>query len=146
MILQREIAAIAKDKNVANLTVDKDWVLGHFLDAIYSTDGLKDNLIFKGGNSYSAPRDYYDILMLSQAFNDLDYNVIASTFLEKMKFKGLLFAGTNQFLNAKSDKIVEAAWRNSLAHQVPFGNLPSFDNVKEELLVLFDKIFPKHIP
>jgi hypothetical protein len=29
MILQREIAAIAQDKNIAKLTIDKDWVLGH---------------------------------------------------------------------------------------------------------------------
>jgi predicted nucleotidyltransferase component of viral defense system len=49
MILQREIAAIAQDKNIAKLTIDKDWVLGHFLDAIYSIDSLKDNLFFKGG-------------------------------------------------------------------------------------------------
>jgi len=38
MILQREIANIAQDKNVSKLTIDKDWVLGHFLDAIYSID------------------------------------------------------------------------------------------------------------
>jgi len=49
MILQREIAAIAQNKNVSKLTIDKDWVLGHFLDAIYSIDYLKENLIFKGG-------------------------------------------------------------------------------------------------
>ena len=49
MILQREIAAIAQEKNVAKLTIDKDWVLGHFLDAIFSINELKDNLIFKGG-------------------------------------------------------------------------------------------------
>ena len=84
--------------------------------------------------------------MLSQAFNDLDYNAITSTFLEKMKFKGLIFAGTEQFLDAKSDKIVRTAWKNSLAHQVPNGNLPGFDKVKEDLFGLFDKIFPKNIP
>ena len=290
MILQREIAAIAQTKHVAILSIAKDWVLGHFLDAIYSIDYLKDVLVFKGGTclkkcflpdyrfsedldftcrdkgfklkkshiesicyllekragiptyiekfmnlehenkptgyqvvvkfwgadhkqsetppvpsrwltsvkieiityeklilaleekqvihnysdslteavsnvpcysiaemiseklraliqrSYSAPRDYYDILMLSQAFNDLDYNAITSTFLEKMKFKGLIFAGTEQFLDAKSDKIVRTAWKNSLAHQVPNGNLPGFDKVKEDLFGLFDKIFPKNIP
>ena len=49
MILQREIDAIAQTKNVAKPTIDKDWVLGHFLDAIYSIDSLKDLLVFKGG-------------------------------------------------------------------------------------------------
>ena len=49
MILQREIAAIAQTMHVAKLTIDKVWVLGHFLDAIYSIDYLKDVLVFKGG-------------------------------------------------------------------------------------------------
>ena len=287
MILQREIAAIAQDKNVSKLTIDKDWVLGHFLDAIYTIDYLKENLIFKGGTclkkcylpdyrfsedldftcrnagfelkkshiesicklleqragipthldkfltlehenkptgyqvlvkywgadhkqseappvparwltsvkieiisyeklmlpikekrvihnysdsltqavreipcysivemmseklraliqrSYSAPRDYYDIWMLSQTFPDLDYDTIVGAFLEKMKFKGLQFAGIEQFINAQTDKIVGTAWNNSLSHQIPNGNLPDYDKVKEDLLVLFERIFSK---
>lgn len=287
MILQREIAAIAQDKNIAKLTIDKDWVLGHFLDAIYSIDGLKDNLFFKGGTclkkcyfpdyrfsedldftsrnssfelkkshidsicklldqragilthvdkflalehenkptgyqvlvkfwgadhkqseappvparwltsvkieiityeelmlpieekqvrhgysdflteavcsvpcysivemmseklraliqrSYSAPRDYYDIWMLSQAYTDLNYDTIVSTFLKKMKFKGLQFTGIEQFINPQTDKIVGTAWKNSLAHQIPNDNLPNYEKVKEDLLGLFEKIFAK---
>lgn len=287
MILQREIATIAQAKNVAKLTIDKDWVLGHFLDAIYSINHLKDNLIFKGGTclkkcylpdyrfsedldftsrntsfelkkshidnicklldqragilthiekfqvlqyedkptgyqvivkfwgadhkqneapplparwltsvkieiityeklmlsieekqvihnysdslteainnvpcysivemmseklraliqrSYSAPRDYYDIWMLSQTFTDLNYDTIVRTFLEKMNFKGLQFVSSEQFINAQTDKIVGTAWNNSLAHQIPNENLPSYEKVKQELLVLFEKIFPK---
>lgn len=92
--------------------------------------------------SYSAPRDYYDIWMLSKTFTDLDYDLIVNTFHEKMKFKGLQFVGIEQFINTKTDKIVGAAWNNSLAHQIPNGNLPSYEKVKEELLILFDKIYP----
>lgn len=285
MILQREIAAIAQVKNVAKLTIDKDWVLGHLIDAIYSIEELKDNLIFKGGTclkkcylsdyrfsedldftclntefevkrshvnqicrlvgeragilthidkfhtlvsddkptgyqviikfwgadhkqneappeparwltsakieiityekmmlsiqdndimhdysdalsvassnvpcysisemmseklraliqrSYSAPRDYYDIWMLSQTFSNLDYNLIVNTFLEKMNFKGLQFIGIEQFLNPQTDKIVGSAWNNSLLHQIPNGDLPSYDKVKGDLKVLFEKLF-----
>lgn len=36
MILKREIEKIAEQKGVAKTTIDKDWVLGHFTDAIYS--------------------------------------------------------------------------------------------------------------
>jgi len=288
MILQREIAAIAQNKNVAKLTIDKDWVLGHFLDAIYSIDDLKDNLIFKGGTclkkcylpdyrfsedldftcrnsefelkkshiesicklleqragipthtdkfltlqheskptgyqvlvkywgadhkqseappvparwltsvkieiisyellmlpiqeklimhnysdslteaiskvpcysivemmseklraliqrSYSAPRDYYDIWMLSQTFTGWDFDTIVSTFLEKMKFKNLEFTGINQFINPQTDKIVGTAWNNSLAHQIPNGKLPDYYKVKDDLLELFEKIFSKN--
>ena len=96
--------------------------------------------------SYSAPRDYYDIWILSQTFRDLDYDIIVSAFLEKMKFKGLQFVGIEQFINAQTDKIVGTAWNNSLAHQIPNGNLPAYGKVKEDLLVLFVKIFSKLIP
>ena len=49
MILQKEIVAKAEAKRVAKSTIDKDWVLGHFLSAIYSEPDLKRELIFKGG-------------------------------------------------------------------------------------------------
>ena len=41
MILQREITAIAAKAGVAKTTIDKDWVLGHFIDAIFSIKELK---------------------------------------------------------------------------------------------------------
>ncbi len=49
MILQKEILTIAEQKGVVKTTIDKDWVLGHFLAAIYSEQALRENLIFKGG-------------------------------------------------------------------------------------------------
>ena len=49
MILQKEIATIAEAKLVSKSTIDKDWVLGHFLAAIYSEPELKKVLVFKGG-------------------------------------------------------------------------------------------------
>jgi len=36
MILKREIEKFAEQKGVAKSTIDKDWVLGHFVDAIFS--------------------------------------------------------------------------------------------------------------
>jgi hypothetical protein len=35
MILKKEIEKIAEQKKVAKTTIDKDWVLGHFTDAIF---------------------------------------------------------------------------------------------------------------
>jgi len=49
MILKREIEQIAEQKKVAKATIDKDWVLGHFIDAIFSIPECKRDLIFKGG-------------------------------------------------------------------------------------------------
>jgi predicted nucleotidyltransferase component of viral defense system len=49
MILQKEIATIATEKGVVKSTIDKNWALGHFLDAIFSISELREKLIFKGG-------------------------------------------------------------------------------------------------
>jgi len=49
MILKREIEKHAEANSVAKSTVDKDWVLGHFIDAIFSVPECRESLIFKGG-------------------------------------------------------------------------------------------------
>jgi len=49
MILQKEIVTIATRKGVVKSTIDKDWALGHFIDAIFSIPELRQKLIFKGG-------------------------------------------------------------------------------------------------
>ena len=262
MILKREIEKIAEQKGVAKTTIDKDWVLGHFVDAIFSISECRDTLIFKGGTclrkcyfedfrfsedldytavdpafvldkklldkivklvterteiplyvqelkqlkfkdkptgfaanvkfwgadhprnqapappqrwqtsikieiilyeemifatanrkvhhdysdqlseaaqsvpcytlqevlaeklraliqrSYTAPRDFYDIWYLSQNVADLNWPEIVEAFHQKMKFKGLEFTGIHQMINEENDKRLQAAWKNSLGHQV----------------------------
>lgn|GEM_PF-162425 len=49
MIRKKEIEQKAEAQNVPKSTIDKDWVLGHFLDAIYSVPECREKLIFKGG-------------------------------------------------------------------------------------------------
>ncbi len=49
MILKKEIENIALQKGISRSTIDKDWVLGHFIDAIYNIPELKKALVFKGG-------------------------------------------------------------------------------------------------
>jgi len=49
MILQKEITSVATLKNVVKSTIDKDWALGHFLDAIFTIQDIRERLIFKGG-------------------------------------------------------------------------------------------------
>jgi len=50
MILQKEIVTVAAQKGVVKSTIDKDWALGHFIDAIFSIPELREKLIFKGGS------------------------------------------------------------------------------------------------
>ena len=49
MILRKEISEKSELWGVPPDTVDKDWVLGHFLSAFYQVNEHLDKLIFKGG-------------------------------------------------------------------------------------------------
>jgi len=49
MINKNEINKIAIEKQLKTSIIDKDWVLGHFVDAIFSISECRKNLIFKGG-------------------------------------------------------------------------------------------------
>ena len=51
MILKKEITDKSVEWSVPPETVDKDWVLGHFLSAFYSINEHKEKLIFKGGTA-----------------------------------------------------------------------------------------------
>lgn len=91
--------------------------------------------------SYTAPRDYYDIWYLSQNIGGLDWEVIVSAFHKKMAFKGLRLTSIEQLLNADNDKVLRAAWHNSLEHQVSVGKFVDYETVKADLSQLFDRIF-----
>ena len=47
---QTDIIKIANEKNVPKTTIDKDWVLGHLLNAFYSFVDNRVNFIFKNEN------------------------------------------------------------------------------------------------
>jgi predicted nucleotidyltransferase component of viral defense system len=49
MIIQKEIVNVATLQGVVKSTIDKDWALGHFLDALFTVRDLREKLIFKGG-------------------------------------------------------------------------------------------------
>ncbi len=89
--------------------------------------------------SYTAPRDFYDIWYLSKHFPELEYKPIVNAFHKKLAFKGHSFSAVEQLINSESDKHLKAAWKNSLAHQIT-EELPDFETVKNELLILFKKI------
>jgi len=91
--------------------------------------------------SYTAPRDYYDIWYLSTNVENLNWENIVEAFHEKMKFKEIAFTGIEQLINPRNEKLVKAAWKNSLGHQINVAILPSFESVKSELQLLMNKIF-----
>ena len=285
MILKKEIETKAEEQNIPKTTIDKDWVLGHFIDALFSIPECKENLIFKGGTclrkcyfsnyrfsedldftctnpefeltkkmlgqlvkiitdrtemplhiselkplrhkdkltgykamikywgadhprnqapppparwtssikieiilyelmvfpietrevfhpysdtlsqtplfvpcyaihevlseklraliqrSYTAPRDFYDIWYLANNVADIDWEEVKIAFHKKMTFKGLEFTGIEQMMNEENDKLLKAAWKNSLGHQIPDTQLPEYKKLKEEFISLLHKIF-----
>jgi predicted nucleotidyltransferase component of viral defense system len=68
MIKRKEIRKIAEESGVPKSTIEKDWIMGHFLDAIYSIKKLKNNLVFKGGTCLK--KCYYHDYRFS---DDLDF-------------------------------------------------------------------------
>ena len=51
MLYKKEITDKSIEWKVPPDTVDKDWVLGHFLSAFYSITEHKEKLVFKGGTA-----------------------------------------------------------------------------------------------
>jgi len=88
--------------------------------------------------SYTAPRDFYDIWHLSKHFKELDYKSIVDAFHKKLAFKRHTFTGIEQLINSENDKQLSAAWKNSLVHQIS-GELPDYENIKNDLFLLFKK-------
>jgi predicted nucleotidyltransferase component of viral defense system len=285
MILKKEIESIAEAQSVLKSTIDKDWVLGHFIDGIYSIPELKEVLIFKGGTclrkcyfpnyrfsedldftstdatfelteemlnqvvqvvtnnteiplhieelkplkhndkltgykaiikfwgadhprnqapplperwttsvkieiilyelmvfpiettqvhhpysdqlsqnpleipcyaieevlsekfraliqrSYTAPRDFYDIWYLANHVKEINWQKVKLAFFKKMKYKGIEFKTIEQMINIDSDKLLKAAWQNSLGHQISKVLLPDYEMVKKDLVELLNKVF-----
>ena len=49
MIHKKEIETKAEEQGVPKSTIDKDWVVGHVLDGIFSQSECRQHLVFKGG-------------------------------------------------------------------------------------------------
>jgi predicted nucleotidyltransferase component of viral defense system len=79
MINKIEINRLSIEKNVRPSIIDKDWVLGHFIDAIFSIPECRQNLIFKGGTCLKKCRlpDY-------RFSEDLDFTAVNADFLLSM--------------------------------------------------------------
>ena len=80
MISKNEINKLAQEQKVRTTTIDKDWVLGHFIDAIYTIPECRNSLIFKGGTCLKKCRfpDY-------RFSEDLDFTAANENFVFDMK-------------------------------------------------------------
>lgn len=71
LIKIKEIRSFSEKLGVPALTIDKDWVLGHFLSGLYDNDYFQDNLIFKGGTCLK--KCYFENYRFSE---DIDFTAI----------------------------------------------------------------------
>ncbi len=91
MILKREIKQIAEQNKVAKSTIDKDWVLGHFIDAIFSMPVCRQNLIFKGGTCLK--KCWFNDYRFSE---DLDFTSINPDFVLDKKLLNKIVTLVNE--------------------------------------------------
>ncbi len=75
MIIQKEIINTAEEKGVPKSTIDIDWILGHFLNAMYSFNDIKENFVFKGGTCLK--KCYFEGYRFSK---DLDFTLLDKNF------------------------------------------------------------------
>ena len=76
MILQKEIRTIAERLKVPSNTVDKDYVLGHFLYELFKQPWAINNLLFKGGTCLK--KCYFEEYRFSE---DIDATIINAAFV-----------------------------------------------------------------
>lgn len=81
MILQKEIIEVAQSKKVKTKTIDKDWILGHFLNAMFSIESVRQNFVFKGGTCLR--KCYIEDYRFSE---DLDFTLLDHDFEIDSKF------------------------------------------------------------
>jgi predicted nucleotidyltransferase component of viral defense system len=81
MITQKEIIEIAEQKRLQTKIIDKDWVLGHFLNAMYSFDDVRQNFVFKGGTALK--KCYFPDYRFSE---DLDFTLLDKNFVVNDSF------------------------------------------------------------
>jgi predicted nucleotidyltransferase component of viral defense system len=81
MITQKEIIEIAEQKRLQTNIIDKDWVLGHFLNAMYSLDDVRQSFVFKGGTALK--KCYFPDYRFSE---DLDFTLLDKDFVVNDSF------------------------------------------------------------
>ena len=93
---QKEIQNIAIFKQVSKSTIDKDWVLGHFLNAMYSIESVRKNFVFKGGTCLK--KCYFENYRFSE---DLDFTLLDKNYIIDTDFINLIINRTKENCNAK---------------------------------------------
>jgi len=91
MIIQKELYQISKRLKIQPSVLDKDWILGHFLNAMFSFDIVKNMFVFKGGTSLK--KCYFHDYRFSE---DLDFTLIDDTVkIDETLFEAIIAKAQN---------------------------------------------------
>ncbi|MCC7525782.1 MAG: nucleotidyl transferase AbiEii/AbiGii toxin family protein [Chitinophagaceae bacterium] len=74
-ILQKEIQQFAEQLEVPANTIDKDYVIGHFLNGLFSQQWAKEKIVFKGGTCLK--KCYFETYRFSE---DIDLTITDKNF------------------------------------------------------------------
>ena len=157
MILKREIERIAEEQKVAKATIDKDWVLGHFIDAIYSLSECRESLVFKGGTCLR--KCYFENYRFSE---DLDFTSINPDFILDKNLLNRLVSLVNKRteIPLHIQKLVQLRFNDELTgfaaiikfwgadhprNQVPPPVQRWLTSIKIEIILYEQMIFPSEI-
>ena len=106
MINKKEIQKIGEHLGIEPQVIDKDWILGHFLNAMYAQKEVRKSFVFKGGTSLK--KCYFEGYRFSE---DLDFTLTDSNFQVDEKFIGRIMqyaaqkSGARFFLKSIKDQI-----------------------------------------
>ncbi len=82
----KEIQSIAKKLRMEEVVMDKDWILGHFLNAMFSFPDISESFVFKGGTCLK--KNYFQDYRFSE---DLDFTLLNKDFnIDKSFFDKIL--------------------------------------------------------
>jgi len=95
-MIKREIENIALERSVRTATIDKDWVLGHFLNAFYTIGNNKEIFVFKGGTCLK--KCYFENYRFSE---DLDFTLLDKDFPLNVNFINSITKRASEDTNIK---------------------------------------------
>lgn len=82
----KEIQRIAKELRMEEVVIDKDWILGHFLNAMFMFSDISENFVFKGGTCLK--KNYFEDYRFSE---DLDFTLLNKAFIiDELFFKRVI--------------------------------------------------------
>lgn len=87
MIIQKELYDLSEKLKIQPSVLDKDWLLGHFLNAMFEINGIRKNFVFKGGTCLK--KCYFGNYRYSE---DLDFTLLDENFIIDKKLFNRIFS------------------------------------------------------